>query len=377
MNYSIFARLVTLLFVAPFALGATYGKASSAPNAGQVESAPGVLVQLRAEPFDNFYRVPPPTEFSLRRPSVALATITVSYLGTWDPAAQAAFQYAVDIWQTQITSAVPIAVEANWTALAPGVLGSAGPKGFWRNFTGAPQTDTWYPEALANHLSGSDLNPANAEIAANFSSSFSNWYFGTGGNPPAGKYDFVTVVMHELAHGLGFVGSMSVGGSCGTGQGCWGSGTPFPFVYDRSAENGSNQSLINTVLFPNPSTALATQLTSNDVYFDGPSARAANANSAVKLYAPAAWNQGSSYAHLDEVFNNTPNALMTFSLSSAEAVHSPGPVTRGLFEDMGWSVVTVPVLSAWGLSGLAALLFAFGVLVVMKRRKTSLATPEA
>src|SRR5262249_28191761 len=30
------------------------------------------------------------------------------------------------------------------------------------------------------------------------------WYYGLDANPPAGTTDFVTVVLHELGHGLGF-----------------------------------------------------------------------------------------------------------------------------------------------------------------------------
>lgn len=33
-------------------------------------------------------------------------------------------------------------------------------------------------------------------------------YFGTDGNTPANQYDFVTVFMHELTHGLGFTSSL-------------------------------------------------------------------------------------------------------------------------------------------------------------------------
>ena len=37
-----------------------------------------------------------------------------------------------------------------------------------------------------------------------------DWYFGTDGSTPFSQYDFVSVVMHEIAHGLNFAGSMRV-----------------------------------------------------------------------------------------------------------------------------------------------------------------------
>src|SRR5262249_26113633 len=53
------------------------------------------------------------------------ATITVQYTG-FTPQAQAAFQAAVDIWQTQVTSSVPMTVTAVFKDLgATSLLGQA------------------------------------------------------------------------------------------------------------------------------------------------------------------------------------------------------------------------------------------------------------
>lgn len=260
------------------------------------------------------------------------ATITVVYSGTWTAPAMAAFQFAVDIWETQITSGVTIEVVAEWTALGPGILGSASAYDYLANFSGAPQTNTWYPYALANKLAGSDLDLANPDIEARFNSSFSNWYFGTDGNPPVTDYDLVSVVLHEIGHGLGFAGSMVVSG----GSGSWGYGSPYPFIYDRFTENGSGQGLVDD--FPNNSVALANQLTGGDIFFNGPNTNPANGGAPAELYAPGTWQQGSSYSHLDEGFNGTPNALMTYSLNNGEANHLPGPVMLGIFADIGWTI---------------------------------------
>ncbi|HEU5103138.1 MAG TPA: hypothetical protein VFU22_29155 [Roseiflexaceae bacterium] len=73
------------------------------------------------------------------------------------------------------------------------------------------------------------------------------------------------------------------------------------------------------------------------MFFDGANANAANGGR-VGLYAPSTWNQGSSYSHLAESFNNSPNALMTFSLGFAESIHSPGPLTLALLRDLGWGL---------------------------------------
>ncbi len=292
------------------------------------------LIILKAIPKDMNTKVTFPEE--LRKGTSTAANFDVTYNG-FSGEAQTAFQYAVDIWAALITSPVNIKVVANWTPLGAGVLGSAASYTFYRGFNNAPRTNTWYPVALAEKLYGSGLNHADStDLIANFNSNFSSWYFGTDGNTPSGRYDFVSVVLHELCHGLGFQGSMDISGT----QGSWGLGSGYPFAFDHYAQNGSGQSLLNTTLFPNPSTALAGQLKSNNIFFNGQNANSANGGSPPKLFAPATWEAGSSYSHLNESTfpAGNPNSLMTPSLGTAEAMHHPGNISLSMFKDMGWTV---------------------------------------
>ncbi len=304
-----------------------------------VEVMPGLLVELKAKDGNAFTQVGiSPSEISSQ--NAQTSTIDVTYNG-FTPQAQAAFQYAVDIWEGLIESNVTIDIVANFTTLGAGVLGSAGSAYIIRDFSGAPQANTWYPAALGNKLAGTDLVTNSPDITTNFNSNFSNWYFGTDGNTPAGQYDFVSVVLHELGHGLGFSGLMGYN----NGEGSWGS-SGYPGIYDRFTVNGSNQSLINTSLFPNPSTALGNQLTSNNLFFNGSNAVVANGGTKPKLYAPNSWQGGSSYSHLDEATYaaGNPNSLMTPQIGTAEAIHDPGAITLGIFEDMGWTINNQPSL---------------------------------
>lgn len=264
------------------------------------------------------------------------ATFDVTYNG-FSAQAQTAFQYAVDIWSSLITSPVQIKVIANWIALDGNILGSASASTFYRDFDNVPQPGTWYSTALAEKLYGAELNHADsADIRADFNSDFNNWYFGTDGNTPAGKYDFVTVVLHELGHGLGFQGSMDIE----NGQGSWGFGSGYPFIFDRFVENNLGQILLTTTLFPNPSTQLANQLIGDNIYFNGVNANSSNGGNPVKLFAPSPWDAGSSYSHLDESTfpASNPNSLMTPSLGAAEAIHHPGNICLSIFKDVGWTV---------------------------------------
>ena len=49
--------------------------------------------------------------------------------------------------------------------------------------------------------------------------------------------------------------------------------------------------------------------------------------------------EGSSYSHVDDVlYTGTPNGLMTWALAQAEVYTDPGPIVRGMFVDMGWTI---------------------------------------
>jgi PKD repeat protein len=336
--------LAILLFASAILVYRAQATAGAAPS-NQAVALNGPTTLIRLDPQIRQRYVAPPAVFVQNRESLeepATATIIVNFNGQgWTTEAQTAFRFAADIWETQITSAIPIEVDADFSPLPNGVLGGAGPTQIVRDFSNAPQPNTWYPIATANKLADVDLSPASADIGASFSKTFSSWYFGTDAVTPAGQINFVSVVLHELGHGLGFFGSMRVDDGSGSaecqgtaGEGCYGY-SGFPVIYDRLTENGPGTPLLD---FSINSTELGDQLTSNAVYFDSPSANAANGGSRVPLYAPSIWSQGSSYSHLAESYNNTPHALMTYSISRGETIHNPGLVTLCMFNDMGWTV---------------------------------------
>lgn len=133
------------------------------------------------------------------------------------------YQFAADLWGAVLESDVPIRVQARFLPLrcdsTGTVLGSAG-AGTGYILTEAGKPPTIYPAALADALIGTDLqNGAGYDIVSQFNSSYggvnpdgtpcspgSGWYYGLDGNTPAGKTNFLNVVMHEIAHGLGFAG---------------------------------------------------------------------------------------------------------------------------------------------------------------------------
>jgi len=85
------------------------------------------FIELKASDSTVRHYTPPPEEFLKNRLNKkTTATINVTYEG-FTSEAQAAFQYAVDIWASLISSPVEINVHASYEPIEHGPLGQAGP----------------------------------------------------------------------------------------------------------------------------------------------------------------------------------------------------------------------------------------------------------
>jgi hypothetical protein len=305
------------------------------------------LMAVINDPNPSTLRHIPAPEALTAEPDAASSTFSISYIpaGSNDPWGQAcydfpteakiAFNAAANIWANILSSNVPITILACWADLgSSSVLGYSGGGPIHKDFSGAPRANTWYTASLANALHGSDLS-TRYDMYITYNKKF-NWYYGTDGNPPPTQYDLVTVVLHEIGHGLNFSGSMRY--SSGTGNWGYGISPAYPNIYDVFMRDGSGKQLIT---YTNNSTTLGSALVSNDLWFHGSFAMAANGNQRVKMYAPSTWSSGSSYSHLDyATFNNTPNQLMVYAVSAGESIHDPGVVGRGLLADLGWTMAS-------------------------------------
>jgi hypothetical protein len=285
-----------------------------------------------------------------------VSTWQVTYCGFEGyPQAKEAFQAAVDTWAGLIDTPndnIPIKVKATFKDLRdPDILGQAGPTDFVLLDTdGNGSRDTGFPVSLANARTGRDLTPGStiscsssstasdgSDITAEFNNNAGNVYYGTDGALPDSTYvDFETIVLHELGHGLGFLGSMTVDSA---GRGYFGDGSPYPDVYDRFAvRSGGSVQGKPLLSYSNGSTALGDALTSGAVYWDGPYGKAGYGGRPPRLYVPSSFEPASSYSHLSDVDfpAGDRNALMTPFVENNEVIRDPGPVTLGMFADMGW-----------------------------------------
>ncbi len=261
--------------------------------------------------------------------SKANANIVLTFETVPPADVKAVFEKAAATWSTVFSSDVPINVYVKWASLAANVLGSAGATVNVRNFVGANRLNTFYPIALAEKMSHKNLNGTNADITATFNSDFTAWYIGTDGMPGVNQIDLYSVVLHEMGHGLGFIGQVNVEKEE--------AGYGYPGIFDQYMINGANVALMDTTSFKNPSTALYTQITSGKINLSSPSILRNN-GSVAKLYTPSTYTEGSSIYHVDQVKYKVgdENALMTPQIARGEITRTVGPIVTSAFNDFGW-----------------------------------------
>jgi hypothetical protein len=258
------------------------------------------------------------------------------------PEAELTLRAALDRWAELISTPVPIRVRATFV--------EGGPAGFsvpamLRDFPGAPRSRTWYPSALADALAESDLRPGQPDMELFFRSD-RNWKFDVGGNPGTGEADFLTVAMHEIAHGLGMLTWVQVR----DGFGSYGGDlapilSPFPLhvsfpdldhlpsVYTELLADSSDRRLADTTWLPNPSLELGRFLSTSDLFFTGPAATAANGGR-----PPRVVSRSPSHLHSDDYFWTGDDYLMTMRSGTGVATPDPGPVLLGILQDIGWKL---------------------------------------
>ena len=277
--------------------------------------------------------IPPPKEFYSRDKSKG-ADITVIYTG-FTTTTRTAFDYAVSIIASILPSDARFTIKAILEPIyETGVLGQTSVPSVYRGSgINGLYPDLYYPVSLAEKIIGGNLNfetEPDIELTLN---SRGTWYTGTNGNTPENMYDMVTVVIHELCHGLGFFDSFYVKDEIGSyGQ----QGYPPVTIYDSFIETKQGLQLIDPDNFDNNSKLLGDQITGNSLYFNGPLVTNYNLGVRPRIFAPTEFDPGSSISHLDEYTTATINQLMTPYISLGEAIHSPGDLTLSILGDLGW-----------------------------------------
>lgn len=254
-----------------------------------------------------------------------------------------AMQFAADIIGQTLYSDIPISISAEFNQLGGnelgGTLGSAGPVGVLESFAGAPIAGTWFPAALANKFGNQDFSHS-PEVEAEFNSEVDgaimlgqdSWYYGLDANPSGNDVDFVTVALHELLHGFGFLSLIN----SFNGQKYYYSNDIYSLFLYRT--NSTPSALSDMTNLQRASALKATDFlfwnNATDPYWHHTNDHDEH-NALISIYAPNPLEYGSSTSH----FNTSliPNNLMQPSYEGAQ--HQLGIATTVLSK-VGWGALT-------------------------------------
>jgi len=280
-------------------------------------------------------------------PTVSTSEVIITYEVPPPANVKLVFELAATTWANYLKSDVPIRIYVKWRPLATGILGSAGAYSSVRNFVGANKLNTWYPIALAEKMAHINLNGTDSDIVATFNSDFPDWFIGTNGVPTSSQIDLYSVVLHEMGHGLGFIGQIQAditSNSTSLATASYG----YPGIFDQFIFDSKNKQLVDTLTYKKNSNQLFKQIISDSLFFSSSAVLRNNGSSSARLYAPIptqvrpvnpmGYIEGSSVYHVDQ--NTYPpgniNALMTPQIARGEITAQLGPIVKGIFNDLGW-----------------------------------------
>jgi len=233
-----------------------------------------------------------------------------------------AIQYSQCLWSCILARTTPgIQVRVNTINTSGSLLASAGP--YLYTFDGI----SYSPCALY-------VDRCAVDIELNVDPDNVQYYFGLDGNVGSSSYDFVTVIMHELAHGLGFSGFINPATGASTKT------APQFSVFDTRIRYASTPEVYPWTTNPAANTNVAAQAAvSNALYFQGTTYTTA------RLFAPNPAQQGSSMLHLDEATypQGNPDSLMTPVVYNGEANHAPGRLACDVLVTLGYSIPDLTV----------------------------------
>lgn len=244
------------------------------------------------------------------------ANLTFNAYITIPERARTATIYALKIWSSTLVGRVPVTVAIEFRDLGePETLG-----GSYAPDAGLVN-GVYYPEAIYSQKLGKDASSTH-DIRLVFNTRFP-WYFGTDGNCGT-SYDYVTVLLHELCHGLGFYDSILYehGGVFAYGS--------YPTIYDTYLYyNG--EKVVNLT----PAQRVRA-ITSNALYFDAPTVKAENGGSRPKMYAPYEYDKGSSVSHWDGSVSF--KTFMRYRYVNAN--HEISAIKKAAMKDLGWQLAS-------------------------------------
>ena len=245
-----------------------------------------------------------------------------------------AFEAALSAWSKAISAPETIRVEASMYGMDDGdddpsttLLAIASPSEFWII------DDFVVASALAWQVNGARYsNAGHADITIEVNDQ-ADWDYSVNGLASGDRLSFVYTLMHEVAHGLGFIDSFDSETGLLAND-------PLPMVFDAFVNRGSSRR--DPVMQHAPDRTLR-DITSGDLFFNGATAAAVSRASIpaapmLRLYAPDPYEFGSSVAHFDQAtYEESRSVLMTpIIVGSGNQIDI---LTLAVMKDLGYQLV--------------------------------------
>ena len=250
-------------------------------------------------------------------------------------------RHAYGLWSERLAGTVPVSIRVR---LVPGSgLGSA----YFQPHYRPAGSETWYSTALGRQMAGYDFAPGVDDILINMNSTLSQgrtWNFSMS-VPGDEQHDWLSVMLHEITHGLGFASLIHWDDNNPQDNGRFfyttsnekEEFTNYPGAFDRQLYRGSTG--LNYYFPDLTQSQRADAVVSNDLFAGRPGSHllAANDGNRVRMYAPFYWDRGSSVSHWHPS-GETPTLMRPRPiLGRRNAVIDVREIA--IMYDMGWETI--------------------------------------
>lgn len=255
-----------------------------------------------------------------------------------------AMRTAADLWGSFFTSSFPGETVEVMVEMVPS-LGELGASTAVTATTQATELgDITVQWSIMEHISGEDIHDGPAGLIQ-FSEEVDFYLEPTG--DPGDRLDFVTLALHEMGHVFGFISNLQADGT-------YYGGSEFgaiPNVYDLFLENSAGVPLLAL----SPQERVAAITSGDGLLWGGPAGVAGNGGVRPNLSAPTQYVEAGSVLHISETFF-PGDVLMDVGLFPGEVIRTLAPAEKGMFQDMGWTLVPEPSAPARSVVAVLALL---------------------
>lgn len=241
---------------------------------------------------------------------------------------------AVQEWGVLLDSSVPIIVDIRFDPIPCDILARALPGPVARDFSGAPRASTWYVSPLANKFAGTDLEPAASDFRITVNSAAScalNFYLGLDRCPNDLERDLVSLLVHELAHGLGFATLVNPF----TGTKFFGSDDAFMIHLEVHSLDATFAEIGNAA-------RMAASVSDGDLHWIGPAlvdaspcySEGRHPIGHILMFAPTTVAPGSSLSHFDDRLKPVDHMLPSYTRAYRKI-----QLSAQVLDDIGWGTL--------------------------------------